>query len=134
MGSRYLVIEVDNQEQAGMLAEQIRGMTRKGKKLRLVGLFARPGKTCSCPPGVDRRYEVKRGERFGWWVCSNCGKPRLGNHELKNIMPVDDTIDARVDEGRSWLSYSTEDREYVQYPLTLSLVTYPKEVAQPDVA
>lgn len=133
MAGRYLIIEFDDEQDAEKLRAQVDAATQKGRKYRTVGLFARPGKVCICSNIAAERGRsrdmVARGGRFGWWVCTKCKKPRLGNHELKNLIPQNGIIDPTITEGVDVYARTPEMKRYTRYPLILGMVTYPEEVA-----
>lgn len=97
--ARYLVIEFRNNEDADKLAEKVLESSRMGKPMRVVGLFAKPGKPCMCPDWQRVNYGDKnqpvgiaRGERFGWWVCERCSRPRRAGHTLVNLIKPSETF------------------------------------------
>jgi hypothetical protein len=132
MGGRYLLIEFDDDAAADRLREQIDSATRKGKKFRVVGLFARPGRACQCVPRKDQRAKdaVQRGGRFGWWLCTTCGKPRFGNHNLINILKPKDVIEPPAFEGVdiNFIGREQGPLSYIRHAGELTLVTYPERV------
>ena len=133
MASRYLVIEFDEESAASSLRAQIDNATRKGKKFRVVGLFAKPGTPCSCAalPGDRAKDRVKRGGRLGWWVCTTCKKPRLGDHQLHNLITPQEVIDPQAVSGMDALyNLDVKDPKYVRHPLSLNIVTFPERVVK----
>jgi hypothetical protein len=133
MPGRYLVIEFDDDQDADKLRAQIDEATKKGRSYRAVGLFARPGKVCICSNiAAERgrsRDNVIRGAKFGWWLCTKCHRPRLGNHELKNLIPQTDIIEPTLVEGVDVYARMPDLKNYTRYPLIMGVVTYPEEVA-----
>jgi hypothetical protein len=105
--ARYIVVEVEDngaaQEFIDALMEKTPDAIRAGKLMRVVGIFVRPGKVCVCHDRQEVNYRdptkdknaagVARGEKFGWWVCSRCGKPRMAGHQLENQMEAADTYE-----------------------------------------
>lgn len=95
MAGRFLLIEFDDEESANALRAKIEDASRRGKRFRIVGMFARPGPTfCRCGNWVTQRGRpstpTKRGEKFGWSVCLQCRKPVPVMGFLKNLVqPVD---------------------------------------------
>ena len=104
--ARYIVIEVEDnvvaQELIDSFVDKTPDSIRAGKLMRVVGIFVRPGRTCECPDAQVINYRdptklknatggITRGEKFGWWVCSVCGKPRKGGHQLVNQIVASDT-------------------------------------------
>jgi len=96
MASRYLLIEFDNSEQADALRAQIDAATRRGKRFRVVGLFSKPGpRFCQCGKYENKRGQqstLKRGEKFGWYVCTECKLPAPIMSHLKNLIKPSDII------------------------------------------
>lgn len=97
MGSRYLLIEFDSEEQALNLKEKIDASSRAGRPFRVVGLFAKPTKYCECGVGnwtttKARVSPTKRGRKFGWEVCTNCRRPTHATSGLVNLVKPRDII------------------------------------------
>ena len=131
MAGRYLLIEFDDEASASSLRAKIDNATKAGKKFRVVGLFARPGASCSCGalPGDRAKDKVKRGGRLGWWVCTTCKKPRLGDHQLHNLIPLQGVIEPMIFKGVDALyNLDVKDPKYVRHPMSLHIVTYPERV------
>ena len=98
MASRYLIIEFDEEASATKLKAQIDAATRAGKKFRVVGLFAKPTNYCQCDPTLHvttKTHEtiLKRGKKFGWWVCTICKRPSSYLGGLQNLLKPRDIID-----------------------------------------
>lgn len=97
MAGRYLLIEFDDATQADTLRAQIDNATRKGKRFRVIGMFARPGpKFCKCETWVTERGKVstlKSGAKFGWMVCTTCRLPAPVMGYLRNLIRPHDIID-----------------------------------------
>lgn len=106
--ARYLLIEVDDNEMAGDLVAAIQdnpqGVFFYKKKdslpddkesyqvvelegARVRALFGKPVNFCECPPS-DRSL---RGQKFGWYVCADCGKAKKGacQHPRNLLDPID---------------------------------------------
>lgn len=101
MGARYLLIEFDDEASANRLREQIDAATRKGKKYRIVGLFARPNRFCRCGTWTTTRNvnsSLKRDAKFGWSVCVNCKRPAPTMGFLRNLLKVGEVIDPVIDD------------------------------------
>ena len=96
--ARYILIEVDDNETAGDLVAALQadgemhfyhkldGDEYKVKSVaaKVVGLFAKPTKFCTCPNPGDRSV---KGAKFGWWVHADCGKPKAGgNQHPRNLL------------------------------------------------
>lgn len=97
MPSRYLLIEFDDAESADALKQRIDATG--GKKFRVIGLFAKPTAYCQCP--LDGQTEtkaspakIKRGKKFGWWVCTECRRPTSSLSGLVNLLKPRDIIDS----------------------------------------
>lgn len=136
MAGRYLLIEFDDDTAASLLREQINRAAKAGKKFRVVGLFARPGKTCGCAyiPGERSADRVARGAKLGWWVCSTCKRPRHGNHQLKNLITPPEVVEPRTFEGVDTLHFPMDERQYIFHPEGISLNLLPERVASPDAS
>jgi hypothetical protein len=132
MVSRYLLIEFDDETSATSLREQINKATRSGKLFRVVGLFARPGSSCQCAPtrGEKIKDRFTRGSKFGWWLCTTCNKPRLGDHQLTNILTPDQIIDPNTFEGVDYYIPQVRPRSYIRHAIGLSLITLPERIAK----
>lgn len=101
MGARYLLIEFDDEASSSRLREQIDAATRKGRKYRVVGVFARPTTFCRCGTWTTERAAnstLKRGAKFGWSVCKTCGKPGPTMGFLRNLMKESDVIDPVIND------------------------------------
>lgn len=113
MASRYLLLEFEDEASALKLKQQIEAATRSGKRFRVVGLFAKPqAPYCACPPERQmttktRETSLKRGRKFGWWVCTNCKRPAQNNASLVNLLKPRDIVDLmRWDNWSfSWFNY-----------------------------
>ena len=96
MASRYVLLEFDNAEQADKLREQVDRATRAGKSYRVVGYFAKPqAPYCGCGKETETRNSpstLKRGKKFGWWVCTECKRPAASISGLVNLMFPSDII------------------------------------------
>ena len=87
---RYLVIEFADNGEADIFREKVDKLTSEGKRFRVAGMFAVPHlMRCQCARvsvGVYKIPKPRRGMKFGWWLCGNCGKPRAGGHDLVNLL------------------------------------------------
>lgn len=97
MASRYLLIEFDDADGAEKLKERINEASRAGKAYRVVGLFAKPTNYCQCDPNTKITTKVspsvlKRGKKFGWWVCTQCKRPDSSISGLRNLLNPHDII------------------------------------------
>lgn len=89
----YLLIEFDEVEQCNTLRERIDNASKKGKALRVIGLFRSPKSWCTCPiPTGYHKGEIVRGGRFGWWIHLACKKARMGSHHLENLLELSEVI------------------------------------------
>lgn len=132
MGSRYLLIEFDDDAASDTLRAQIDKATRSGKKFRVVGLFAKPRNLCECSKYQLQDYRaaerVVRGARFGWWLCRRCKKARMGDHQLENLMTPADIIDAPELHGVDPYMPDPRPSSYFFHIKTLSLMLLPFRV------
>lgn len=125
--SRYLIIEFDDDAQAEALRAQINTATAKGKRFRVVGLFARPKRWCKCIiDKTDMRGRVVRGGKYGWWVCTECRHPRLGGHQAKNLLPREGIDTSPIIQGIDQLSNAPKILDYVVAVDSLSLTVFPR--------
>lgn len=53
---------------------------------KLRGVFKKPTKFCSCTS--TRKRGFTRGRKYGWWVCSMCGRPTQGWASLDGLYHV----------------------------------------------
>ena len=76
---------------------------------RVVGVFIPPGARCGCgdwnlanirnpDKAGNNGAGIVRGEKFGWWVCTRCKKPRMGSHTLVNQMTLSETYEGPTHE------------------------------------
>lgn len=112
--ARYIVVEIETNTHAQTVLEELDSMCleaiRSGYLMRIVGVFVRPGTTCECPDWQTVNYRdptkeknaagVTRGEKFGWWVCSRCGKPRKASHQLVNQLLPSQTRE--ISDVKGW--------------------------------
>lgn len=123
MGSRYLIIEFDDEASASRLRAQIDNATKAGKRFRVVGLFAKPTNYCRCDPRkhvTDKagKSTLKRGKKFGWWVCIECKRPTSSMAGLVNLIKPRDIIKPPKWMSRHWKGAA--DFEAMHYITTLS--------------
>lgn len=131
MPGRYLLIEFDDEAAATLLRAQINAATKKGKRFRVIGLFARPGTPCYCVPvaGDRSKNRYKRGSKLGWWLCTSCKRPRLGDHDLVNLIKPHEVESPATFDGVDAYALPMENREYIRNVPTLSVITLPARVA-----
>lgn len=103
--ARYIVVEFDRNEDAERFLKVMKKTTKKYDwMVRVVGVFVKPGRTCECPDAMYSNYRdpkklkhqgrgIQMGEKFGWWVCSFCNKPRAGGHQLRNQLSMSETYE-----------------------------------------
>lgn len=107
MAARYILIEFDDEASASRLREQINRATESGKQFRVVGLFAKPSNYCQCDPRkhvTDRnnRSTLRRGKKYGWWVCLECRRPTATFSGLVNLIKPRDIIKPPKWMSRHW--------------------------------
>lgn len=107
--ARYVVIEFDENEDAEEFVKATNELNAHARderlsfRRRVVGVFVKPGKTCTCWDGKwinsgdkNRDAGIARGEKFGWWVCTRCKKPRPGGHQLVNQLLLSECYEGTV--------------------------------------
>ena len=116
--ARYIVVEFqDNVDAAKFIKEtwgqnQIDRSARRPFRRRIVGVFVPPGIRCKCgdwnlanirnPDKVGNKGAgITRGEKFGWWVCTRCKKPRMGSHQLVNQVTLSELYEGPTHEQPS---------------------------------
>ena len=121
MGSRYLLVEFDDEESALKLKGMLDERTRAGRGLRVVGLFAKPTGYCQC--GIDKwtttsrvPATTKRGRKFGWHVCTTCKRPTASESGLVNLIAPSDIINPQRFDLKNGVG------ELINYVLSLSSV------------
>src|SRR6478609_2303574 len=105
--ARYVVVEFPDNAEAESFVRQVMEQNRFARQDRLpflsriVGVFVKPGKTCECGDRNKANYgdknwhhaTIARGEKFGWWVCSRCNRPRAAGHQLVNQIVASETYE-----------------------------------------
>jgi hypothetical protein len=78
--AKYVLLVFDEDEAADAfvhLIEQDSGpawkFMREQIKPQVRGIFKKPTKFCECTRLKGRGFF--RGKKWGWWVCSQCGRP-----------------------------------------------------------
>ena len=108
--ARYIVVEFYDNDDANEFVQRLEEENAENRNMRLsfrrrvVGIFVKPGKTCECPDWNRANYgdknwhaaSVARGEKFGWWVCTRCNRPRKAGHQLVNQLPMSETYEGTV--------------------------------------
>ena len=101
--AHILLVEFDNPEQAQEMIKRFHKASRAGKPFRLLGVFKtpEPEDMCKCAITSDtqRKNEVARGAKYGWYIHKPCGKPRGPINPL-NILP---RMLGKVTTRNSWL-------------------------------
>lgn len=130
--ARYLVIEFDNNDQADALRAQINAATVKGKAFRVVGLFARPGKNCSCSSShqehvkrISKEAKPVKGQSLGLWVCPDCHRPRFGSQWPKNLIAREEILEPTTFTEIDWMSSTPSQGRWRYYPNELALWVEP---------
>lgn len=93
--ARYIVLEYIDNEEAEEAVRQQNKATKNGDRTRVIGMFAPPKIfACKCDrvDGKYRRAKAERGDKFGWWLCGTCNKPRSGGHNLNNLIPLNEVL------------------------------------------
>jgi hypothetical protein len=124
--ARYLVIEFQDNESAEKLMEQVHRASASGALYRVVGLFIKPRNTCKCYRHEASNYQrvklgqtgIRYGQKYGWWVCSRCNRPREAGHQLINQLGVGELAADTGEDNRHWivtnLDIYSQDREQVK--------------------
>lgn len=107
--ARYVVVEFDDNAAAEEFIQQVAEGNQKARKMnlpwtkRIAGVFVKPGRTCTCwnkerinYGDKNEQHGIARGEKFGWWVCTNCNKPRAAGHQLVNQLTLSNTYEGTV--------------------------------------
>ncbi len=130
MASRYLLVEFDDAESADRLRQQIDNATRSGKKFRVVGLFAKPqAPYCQCGKETTTKTQassLKRGKKFGWWVCTQCKRPAASISGLVNLLTKRDIIDPSGFETKS-PQFGTHTQAFYFYSISATHQAIPKD-------
>lgn len=130
MASRYLLVEFDDETSATKLKEQIDKATRGGKRFRVVGLFAKPqAPYCRCGKETSTKVQatsLKRGKKFGWWVCTECKRPAASISGLVNLLTKSDIIDPSTFESDSE-AFGKHTMAFYFYSISATHQAVPKE-------
>lgn len=107
--ARYVVVEFADNAQAEDFIQRLRQDNEADRRerrpftTRVAGVFVKPGKTCMCWDrnainygDKNRKGGIARGERFGWWVCTICNKPRAAGHQLVNQLKPSELYEGSV--------------------------------------
>lgn len=102
--AKYVLLAFDDDKEADKFIEQTQrahgiyddeGGGHMSYACDVRGVYRKPTKFCDCKTTKHRGFT--RGKKYGWWVCSQCGKPTVGwgrgDHWFlalgKNLLPVD---------------------------------------------
>src|SRR6266496_15659 len=78
----YLLLRVDNEEEAKAFARDVLSnpespvfspSQENEVRMRLYGIWKAPTMFCECTTLKKRAFT--RGKNYGWYVCTQCGKP-----------------------------------------------------------
>lgn len=107
--ARYVVLEFDDNADAEAFVDSVRANCAAERKQglsfskRVVGIFVKPGRTCICWDGKwtnygdkNRQHGIARGEKFGWWVCTKCNRPRAAGHQLVNQLKPSECYEGTI--------------------------------------
>ena len=103
-----LLVEFDDEKQAQTMIRRFHKAAKLGRPLRMLGVFKTPEPkdmcTCVIASDTQRKNEVSRGAKYGWYMHKPCGKPRGPIHPL-NLLPrmlgKVTTRDSWVQQGRA---------------------------------
>jgi hypothetical protein len=107
--AKYVLLQFDNDDQADKFIESVdkdevyrdtSGWLEDAERVHsffVRGVYKKPTKFCECTGNMKNRA-FTRGTKYGWWVCTKCGKPTpawaRGDHWFlalgRNLLPVDD--------------------------------------------
>jgi len=71
--AKYLLIQFDRNEDADAFAQSL--MNAPDTTLHLMAVYQKPTQFCECEEPDDKSV---RGQKYGFWVCTKCKKPRAG--------------------------------------------------------
>lgn len=103
--ARYLLVEVDSNSTAERLMRQI-NRADAAKGMRVIAAFRKPTQLCECTPERPNHLHTAPdcviGDRFRWWICKQCRKPRAGMGQtlwnmLDELNPLTGAYDQKVD-------------------------------------
>ena len=112
------------------LKQQIDAATRAGKRFRVVGLFAKPqAPYCRCGKEIQTKTQnstLKRGRKFGWWVCTECKRPAASISGLVNLLTKRDIIEPSTFETVSE-QFGTHTQAFYFFSISATHQAVPKE-------
>jgi hypothetical protein len=79
--AKYVLVEFDRDEDADAFADTLQG---PDTTVRAIGLYKKPTQFCECPNSGEKSAF---GQKWGWFVHKDCGKPRKGVYQgPKNLL------------------------------------------------
>jgi len=95
---KYVVLEFDSDDDADAFASTMQTVHEEPTQtIRVRGIFKKPSQFCECPPSKTS----VRGQKWGWWIHKDCGKPKRGQWQhARNLL---DPIDIPASERNIWL-------------------------------
>ena len=97
--AKYLLLAFDEDADAeefakAMLAKRVMPALPDKPGITLRGMWKKPTMFCQCTAIKGRAWT--RGKKWGWWVCTQCGRPSVGWSRGdvwytalgKNILPI----------------------------------------------
>ena len=125
-----LLVEFDNEDQAQVMIKRFHKATKAGKPFRMLGIFKtpKPEEMCTCliTSETQRKNEVARGQKYGWYIHKPCGKARGPINPL-NILP---RLMGKVRVSDSWVTQmraadanihtNSEGRPIKNYPVRVT--------------
>ena len=85
---RYVLLEFDDNEKADLYVESLQARIADYPlaEPRPVAMFTKPAKLCEC---AEREEKSFRGQKFGWWCCPKCRRPKSrSGQNLNTIWPI----------------------------------------------
>lgn len=93
--AKHVVVFFQNDLEADSFTETMQGGSEDAS-MKVVGVFKSPTMFCECPP--QNNPKSVRGQKWGWWLHKDCGKPRKGNvHHPYNLLLTPEQEKHRVD-------------------------------------
>lgn len=100
--ARYVLLEFDDNEEASRFVEQhLVPFASNGPIVR--GVYAKPTQFCTCKSSPGQT----RGSRLGWWVCTNCKKPRVRMTQMPRNL-----LEGSAPEGGTRVWYTVSVHPY----------------------
>jgi hypothetical protein len=88
--AKYVLIAFDDDSTADSFANSLKS---PDTTVHLVSVHKRPTQFCECPNPPDRSV---RGEKWGWWVHRDCGRPKKGMWQTpKNLLAPNESARER---------------------------------------